>query len=139
MCLGWGRCRRPQSWDIFPNLGKLEQKEIAALVGVAPFNRDSGKLRGSAEGVVHGHGGSGAGESGDPRVLPAIAGGGRGKEGGAGGMHEEAFSHSERDGEARCPLVPVPRLALTPNTVAHPQPIRMHLCTANQLECLPRR
>lgn len=29
-----------------PELGSLNQKEIAALVGVAPFNRDSGSLRG---------------------------------------------------------------------------------------------
>jgi transposase len=29
-----------------PELGKLNRKQIAALVGVAPFNRDSGKLRG---------------------------------------------------------------------------------------------
>lgn len=29
-----------------PELGKLNRKEIAALVGVAPFNHDSGKLRG---------------------------------------------------------------------------------------------
>jgi transposase len=29
-----------------PELGKLDPKKIAALVGVAPFNRDSGKLRG---------------------------------------------------------------------------------------------
>jgi transposase len=29
-----------------PELGKLNRKEIAALVGVAPFNRDSGKLKG---------------------------------------------------------------------------------------------
>jgi transposase len=29
-----------------PELGKLRGREIAALVGVAPFNRDSGKLRG---------------------------------------------------------------------------------------------
>jgi transposase len=29
-----------------PELGKLNRKEIAALVGVAPFNRDSGKWRG---------------------------------------------------------------------------------------------
>jgi transposase len=27
-------------------LGQLNRKEIAALVGVAPFNRDSGKMRG---------------------------------------------------------------------------------------------
>jgi len=29
-----------------PELGKLDKKEIAALVGVAPFNNDSGKWRG---------------------------------------------------------------------------------------------
>jgi len=29
-----------------PELGKLNEKEIAALVGVAPVNKDSGKLRG---------------------------------------------------------------------------------------------
>jgi transposase len=30
-----------------PELGKLNRRQIAALVGVAPFNRDSGKRRGS--------------------------------------------------------------------------------------------
>jgi transposase len=30
-----------------PELGTLDRKQIAALVGVAPFNRDSGKLRGT--------------------------------------------------------------------------------------------
>ena len=29
-----------------PELGKLDRQEIAALVGVAPFNRDSGQMRG---------------------------------------------------------------------------------------------
>jgi len=29
-----------------PELGKLNRKQIAALVGVAPYNRDSGKMRG---------------------------------------------------------------------------------------------
>ena len=29
-----------------PELGRLSSKEIAALVGIAPFNRDSGTLRG---------------------------------------------------------------------------------------------
>ena len=29
-----------------PELGKLNRKEIAALVGVAPMNRDSGSYRG---------------------------------------------------------------------------------------------
>ena len=29
-----------------PELGKLNRKQIAALAGVAPFNRDSGQMRG---------------------------------------------------------------------------------------------
>jgi len=29
-----------------PELGKLNRRQVAALVGVAPFNRDSGKMRG---------------------------------------------------------------------------------------------
>ena len=29
-----------------PELGTLDRRQIAALVGVAPFNRDSGTLRG---------------------------------------------------------------------------------------------
>ena len=29
-----------------PELGTLSRRKIAALVGVAPFNHDSGKLRG---------------------------------------------------------------------------------------------
>jgi transposase len=29
-----------------PELGQLDRRQIAALVGVAPFNRDSGTLRG---------------------------------------------------------------------------------------------
>jgi transposase len=29
-----------------PELGRLDRKQIAALVGVAPINRDSGKMRG---------------------------------------------------------------------------------------------
>jgi transposase len=31
---------------MLPELGKLNRKEIAALVGVAPLNRDSGKMKG---------------------------------------------------------------------------------------------
>jgi len=35
-----------------PELGTLNRKRIAALVGVAPFNRDSGTLRGKAKKVA---------------------------------------------------------------------------------------
>ncbi|MCD8760156.1 transposase, partial [Escherichia coli] len=29
-----------------PELGKLNRRQISALIGVAPFNRDSGQMRG---------------------------------------------------------------------------------------------
>jgi transposase len=35
-----------------PELGELNRREIAALVGVAPFNRDSGRMRG--KGAIYG-------------------------------------------------------------------------------------
>ena len=35
-----------------PELGELNRREVAALVGVAPFNRDSGKMRGKR--AIHG-------------------------------------------------------------------------------------
>jgi transposase len=35
-----------------PELGQLNRREVAALVGVAPFNRDSGKMRGKR--AIHG-------------------------------------------------------------------------------------
>jgi transposase len=35
-----------------PELGQLNRREVAALVGVAPFNRDSGKMRGKR--MIHG-------------------------------------------------------------------------------------
>ncbi|WP_407651737.1 transposase [Halopseudomonas oceani] len=45
-----------------PELGKLNRREIAALVGVAPINRDSGKLTGKRripggrhDSDIHGH------------------------------------------------------------------------------------
>jgi transposase len=38
-------CARPLGLDL-PELGTLSRQRIAALVGVAPFNRDRGTLRG---------------------------------------------------------------------------------------------
>lgn len=35
-----------------PELGRINQREIAALVGLAPVNRDSGKFRGRR--MIHG-------------------------------------------------------------------------------------
>jgi transposase len=31
---------------LLPELGKLTRREVAALAGLAPFNRDSGKFKG---------------------------------------------------------------------------------------------
>ena len=39
-------CARTLLLDL-PELGTLSRQQLAALVGVAPFNRDSGTLRGS--------------------------------------------------------------------------------------------
>jgi len=36
-----------------PELGRLNRKQIAALVGVAPFNRDSGRFKGQRTLVAH--------------------------------------------------------------------------------------
>ncbi|HWF59251.1 MAG TPA: transposase [Nitrospira sp.] len=57
-------------------LGTLMRKEVAALVGVAPFPRDSGTLKGRrarscAGGAVYGRSGSYAEEPGDSHLLSA--------------------------------------------------------------------
>jgi transposase len=61
-----------------PELGSLTRRQAAALVGVAPFNRDSGRMRGQARHLgrpggaarlpLHGRG------RGRARQQPAIAG-----------------------------------------------------------------
>jgi transposase len=43
---GVGSLTRATLFSGLPELGKLNRREIAALVGVAPFNRDSGQHRG---------------------------------------------------------------------------------------------
>jgi transposase len=43
---GVGRVTANTMLALLPELGTLDRKKIAALVGVAPFNRDSGTLRG---------------------------------------------------------------------------------------------
>ena len=45
-CPGVGRVVSLTLLAALPELGRLSHKEIAALVGVAPLNRDSGTLRG---------------------------------------------------------------------------------------------
>jgi transposase len=43
---GIGDCVAATLIGDLPELGSLDRREIAALTGVAPFNRDSGQLRG---------------------------------------------------------------------------------------------
>src|SRR4051794_21969224 len=45
-CRASGRSARARSWPSRPLLGSLTRRQAAALVGVAPFSRDSGKMRG---------------------------------------------------------------------------------------------
>src|SRR5438093_8094718 len=72
-----------------PELGTLGPKPLAALIGVAPFNRDSGTLRGrrpvyggraEVRGVVHGRAGRHAPQSCDQNLLRAPAGRGQSQE-----------------------------------------------------------
>src|SRR6266540_927603 len=55
---GVGTITRVTLIALLPELGKLNRREIAALVGLAPFNRDSGQHRGERViwGVVHRYG-----------------------------------------------------------------------------------
>lgn len=46
MFTGVGTVTRATVLALLPELGGLSGKQIAALVGVAPFNRDSGKHQG---------------------------------------------------------------------------------------------
>ena len=90
-----------------PELEHLDRRRLAALVGVAPLNRDSGTLRGIR--TVWG------GRSGvrttlymatlcatrhnprDPRVLWTPGGLRQAEKGSAHGLHEEAAEHPGRD------------------------------------------
>lgn len=66
-----------------PELGQLNRREVAALVGVASFNRDSGKMRGKtchlrraspgASRPLHGGIGRGASQPNPARLLPTTA------------------------------------------------------------------
>ena len=66
-----------------PELGELNRREIAALVGVAPFNRDSGRMRGKRaiyggrkpvrHGLYYGRVSGGAPQPDPTQFLSAIA------------------------------------------------------------------
>jgi transposase len=61
-----------------PELGQLNRREVAALVRVAPFNRDNGRMRSkratlSTSRLVHGRSSRRATQSNPVRVLSAVA------------------------------------------------------------------
>jgi transposase len=91
-----------------PELGLLNRKQIAALVGVAPFNRDSGQLQWASDYLrrssirapraIHGRVGRHAVESRDPAVLPALARRRQRAEGGPRGRDAQAADDAQCDG-----------------------------------------
>jgi hypothetical protein len=61
-----------------PELGQLNRREVAALVGVASFNRDNGRMRSkratlSTSRLVHGRTSRRATQSNPARLLSAVA------------------------------------------------------------------
>ncbi len=93
-----------------PELGTLDRRQIAALVGVAPFNRDSGTLRGKR--TVWGgrarvraalYMGALVGSRCNPiirEVLPAAFGRRKAKEAGPHSLHAQAAGHPQRHAQA---------------------------------------
>src|SRR4051794_34210362 len=104
-----------------PELGSLTRRQAAALVGVAPFSRDSGKMRGKraiwggvAGVLVHGRGrGRTRRQPGDRRVLRAAAPGRKAFEARADGLRAQAGGDAQRHAAHRHRL----EAGLTPNTV----------------------
>ena len=115
-----------------PELGRLNRREIAALVGVAPFNRDSGQFRGrrttwggrkvGAQRPVHGHISGHTSQSGHQGVLRQAVRGGQGEEGSADRSDEEAADdhqyHDPRPGSVGPDPAPHRPNRLTSKTVA---------------------
>jgi len=92
-----------------PELGRLSHGQIAALVGVAPLNRDSGTLRGRRglgrarsrpRSALHGHLARDPLQSRHPAVLRPSPGSRQSQEGGLGGVHAQAADHPQCDGQA---------------------------------------
>jgi transposase len=93
-----------------PELGTLNRKQIASLVGVAPLNRDSGTLQGKRQvwggpgpspgRPLHGHLGRHQVQPGDSEFLPPAARRWQGPQGRAGRLHAEALDDSQRHDEA---------------------------------------
>ena len=97
-----------------PELGTLNRRQIAALVGVAPYNRDSGTLRGKrvvwggrsrVRRPLHGSVGSQPPQSCYPGLLPEAAGSWQAEKGGAGRVHAQTAGYTQRHAQTWLPLV----------------------------------
>jgi transposase len=113
-----------------PELGTLSHKQLAALVGVAPLNRDSGALRGTrriwggraqgrtstgADGALHGHAGGSAAQSG-PVCIPAPPRpAGQASQSRPGGLHAQAPDHPQRHAQTSLALARTPIGNLIPH------------------------
>ena len=110
-----------------PELGQLNRKRIAALVGVAPLARDSGTLRGKrivwggagpgACGALHERARRRAPQPGHSRLLSALGGGRQTEEGRAHRVHAEVAHDPQRHAADQHRLEPL-RDHLTFKTVA---------------------
>jgi hypothetical protein len=118
-----------------PELGTLTDKQVTALVGVAPLNRDSGTKRerreiwggragGGARGAVHGDADGDPLQPGDPRALRATTGARQSVQGGDGQAADRvaaasAWKRRGRNSEqAHGRIVASVESPLTINTVA---------------------
>ena len=97
-----------------PELGTLNRRQIAALVGVAPYNRDSGTLRGKravwggrsrVRRPLHGSVGSQPPQPCYPGLLPEAAGSWQAEKGGAGRVHAQTAGYTQRHAQTWLPLV----------------------------------
>ena len=97
-----------------PELGTLNRRQIAALVGVAPYNRDSGTLRGKravwggrsrVRRPLHGSVGSQPPQPCYPGLLPEAAGSWQTEKGGAGRVQAQTAGYSQRHAQTWLPLV----------------------------------
>ena len=98
-CKGLGPVFQATSLALLPELGTLDRRQIARLVGVAPMNRDSGQSSGArrirggrvrTRGPVHGHPLGGALGRDDEGALQATARPWKASQGRAGCLHAQA-------------------------------------------------
>ena len=98
-----------------PELGALNRRQIAALVGVAPYNRDSGALRGTTRRLgrtlpgagrpLHGSVSSQPPQPCYPGLLPEAAGRWPAEKGGAGRVHAQTADYTQQHAQTWLPLV----------------------------------